>query len=681
MLDKIGLTKEPVAQGVEAQEHNVSTLLTIPGSELAGHVKDAWQTNRRHKLTIQSRLIDCLRARKGVYSDQQRAEIESQGGAKPIYMKLTGTKCRAASSWVRDILLPAGERPFSVSPTSIADLPDELDNAIREKAKQEATALIRNGDMDGDVMAALDFIDRTRENALIATNDKAKARALKMERKIADYMDEGNWDSAFEEFIEDFVTYPTAFIKGPYVRKTRTLKWGKGYTAEPTDEIGLAWRRISPFDLYPGPFARNLQDGDMIERLRLTQAQLYEMIGVQGYDEDRIRQVLQDYNTGGLRQWIWEDFERERLESDTSFIIDNDDTIDVLHYWGKVKGSVLKDWGHKQKDLDPDKMYEVDCMLIGDVVVRAVLNDDPLGKRPYHHACWDSVPGSLWGVALPEQMEDHQSMVNACARALASNMALASGPQVAVLTDMLAEGESVGTMRPFKIWQMKSSMTGNSGKPIEFFQPDSNADQLMKVMEQFNNWSDDVTNVPRYSYGNENITGAGATATGLSMLMNSAAKGIRRAIANIDAYVIRPTVYQTFVHIMLHDEDDSIKGDCKIVPRGAAALLIKEQNLTRLQTFLAQTANPLDTQIINMKRRAKILREVARIMDLPTDVVPTDEELERAEQEAAVAQQQQAMLEADPTLAGGTPPTPPSPNGGDQSININNAATQTAAGI
>lgn len=661
-LQEVETSKEPIAGAVQESELKAPSLLDQASEgDLASYIRNVWDTNRRHKLTIQDRLIACLRARKGEYSPSQLSIITGQGGIDPPYIKLTSTKSRAASAWIRDVLMPAGDRPFAVEPTSIADLPTPLDNAIREKARQGAIELMTEGMMPKTEDAALEFISSVRDKAVKLTNDEARKRALRMEQRISDLMDEGGWDSSFEEFIEDFVVFPTAFLKGPYVTKKRTLKWNKDFTPNVTDEIVLSWRRVSPFDIFPSEFAKDLQSLDLIERLRYTPSQLFDLIGVPGYDEDRIREVLKDYEYGGLREWLWEDFEREQLESNSSFITDDKTTLDVLHYWGKVKGRLLKDWGYTAKSLDNEKSYDVDCLLIGNTVIKAVINTDPVGARPYHHACWDSIPGSIWGTALPEQMEDHQGMINGAARALANNMALASGPQVAVLTDMMAEGESVTTMHPFKVWQLRSSITGNSGDPIKFFQPDSNASELLKVMETFTTMADDVTNIPRYSYGNERIGGAGATATGLSMLMNSAAKGIRRAIANIDANIIRPSVWQAFMYVMLYDEDTTLKGDCKIVPRGASALLIKEQNLTRIQTFLGQITNPVDAQIIDLPRRAKLLREVVRMLDLPEDVVPSEQELVVAAE----------MMKAQGAPPSGGPPQPPSPQtaGGDQSIN------------
>jgi hypothetical protein len=51
-------------------------------------------------------------------------------------------------------------------------------------------------------------------------------------------------------------------------------------------------------------------------------------------------------------------------------------------------------------------------------------------------------------------------------------------------------------------------------------------------------------------------------------------------------------------------------------------------------------------QIIGLKGRAALLREVAVSMELPVeDIVPSEEELEKQQQEAAQAQQQQMQMQ------------------------------------
>jgi hypothetical protein len=287
-----------------------------------------------------------------------------------------------------------------------------------------------------------------------------------------------------------------------------------------------------------------------------------------------------------------------------------------------------------------------------------------LGKRPYEVSQWNEIPGAFWGVALPEQMRDVQMMCNASARALANNMGIASGPQVEVTVDRLPDGEDVTSIYPWKLWQVTTDRTGGGQPAVRFYQPNMNADVLMNVYAQFAKQADEVTGIPNYVYGSSGVSGAGRTASGLSMLMDNAAKGIKQAIATIDR-AVAGVVKRLYIHNMMFDQDEYIKGDFQVVAKGAMGLIAKEQISLRRNEFLQATANPVDLQIVGMEGRAYLLREVAKTLQMDTDKIVKDPEVlkfeaEQAQMAQAAMSAQQPQPEAPVTVdqagnpAGGT---------------------------
>ena len=110
------------------------------------------------------------------------------------------------------------------------------------------------------------------------------------------------------------------------------------------------------------------------------------------------------------------------------------------------------------------------------------------------------------------------------------------------------------------------------------------------------------------------------------MLMGSAGKSIRQVVMHIDADVTKLVVHRMFVYNMRYDEDESIKGDAQIIPRGAINLAVKDTVNSRRVEFLQATANEFDMEILGTEGRAAILREVAKGLQMPEDeVVPTRE--------------------------------------------------------
>ena len=144
------------------------------------------------------------------------------------------------------------------------------------------------------------------------------------------------------------------------------------------------------------------------------------------------------------------------------------------------------------------------------------------------------------------------------------------------------------------------------------------------------------------------------------MLMGAAGKAIRQVVMHIDADIVKPIVERQFVYNMRYDEDESIKGDVQVLPRGAINLAVKETTNVRRIEFLNATANPVDLEIIGRDGRATILREIAKGLQMPAEeIVPSREKLDyigkmQTQAQAAQAAQAPANIQPDGAEKGGT---------------------------
>ncbi len=630
-------------------------------SALASHVRHSWGRNKLTKQRVDLKLLRDLRARRGVYSPAELGMKQQSGGVNIIWYELTETKCRAASAWFREIFIPTGgERPWGLDPTPIPDLPLPFKKTIVAKSIQQAQeVMIQAAQAGGGQMGKDEFRDtvkllgdKLRQDAEQEYKKAAKRRAIRMEAQIDDRMAQGNWANAMDSFIEDFVTYPAAIMKGPTYQRHKRLDWEEGWKPKVVDAPAQTWESVSPFDCYPAPGAETPQQGDFIERMRFWRNELHALKGLPGYRDDQIDLALKAYHNGHLEGWLWTEAERQRLTQETMYMwLSPHGVIDALNFYGSVPGWKLVSYGVEGIDTsDLTREYEVNVLICGPYILYAALNPHPLHQRPYRKACYDAIPGAFWGRSIPELISTSQKFCNVAGCAMADNVAQASGPMVWVHMDRLAEGEQSLEVIPWKTWQLKDGGMGAGTNPgIGFFQADDRTAQLQQTLEFWELKADDACGIPRYTYGNDQVQGAAGTATGLSMLLNNAAKGLRRAVSNIDLNVIAPTVGDTFTNEMLYNPGDSSKGDCIPVPRGAAAILIKDVAQQRRMQWLAMTANPIDMAIIGNKARAIVLRETAQTLELPAEAVPTEEEFEQMEQQQqeAMQQQQQALIEGE----------------------------------
>ena len=208
-------------------------------------------------------------------------------------------------------------------------------------------------------------------------------------------------------------------------------------------------------------------------------------------------------------------------------------------------------------------------------------------------------------------------------------MSIASGPQVIVNDDRIADNENGDDMYPWKRWHVVNDPMGtNSQPPISFFQPQSFAQELLGVYEKFTQIADDLSAIPRYITGSERMGGAGRTASGLAMLMGNAAKILQTVAANIDRDVIEPVIVDLYDMVMLTDTTGMLRGDESIDVLGVNVAIQRETQRQRQLEFLQITANPIDMQIMGVPGRAEVLRSVAEGIGLQgSTIVPSEEEL------------------------------------------------------
>lgn len=650
---------------------------------IVGHLRECWDAAQIAKRPLEYEMLRAMRQRNGEYEADKLKQIRDQGGSE-IYMMITEVKCRAAESWLRDILLDTGSPPWDLSPTPIPDLSPVQTQEIQAAFAEQVLKIVQQtgGAPSKDEMGTLR--EMIAQDYRFKVLQAAQNRADKMSLKIQDQFVQGGWGEAFNDFITDLVTYPAAIIKGPVVRRQRALGWKvneAGQTmVEPIERLGPEFERVDPFRIYPEPGITHIHEGYLFEHHRLSRMELADLIGVPGYDEDAIRKVL---DIGNGQSWISEDIELSKNEEERKFYsyMRPTEEFDALEFWGKVSGKMLVEWGMTKEEIpDEAREYDANVWVVGNYVIKAVLNYDPLGEKPYCKTSFIKCPGAFWGKGIPKIIEDLQSVCNAAARALVNNMGISSGPQVEVNLERLPPNEDITQLTPWKIWQTVNDPVGSSAPAVRFTQPDTRANELMAVYEKFSRLADDHSGIPAYVYGDLNVQGAGRTSSGLSMLMGAAGKGIRQVVMHIDSDVVKPIVHRQFVYNMRYDEDESIKGDVEVIAKGAINLAVKETVNVRRIEFLNATANQIDAEIIGRDGRAAILREVAKGLQMPVDdIIPSREKADYQARmqanmaSAAAMQQSQQPQSATPTGPDGAP------KGGMDANTVQNRSSGQAA--
>lgn len=611
-------------------------------SPVIAHIRGLFADAKAHfDDKIKVRLEDNLRAKLGEYDDNMIARL-TERGIPSKYIKLAANKMRTAAAWLRDAFNPVGERPWSFEMTPVPTLhPEaamEIDNRLLEIRQQYLSQGIPFTDsMEQEFKRMLELVSEATISEYIEH----------IEKQTDDELVEGGFYQALNEFIDDITVFPVAYLKGPVARHQRRLRWVESqgdYVPETYDEIVREYERVSPFDIYPGPYNTTCHDGYIFQVHRFTKAQLSELLGLTqyGYDDAAIQEVL---DNGCSSSGLSDSSTREGLEGKTRQ--SSIHLITVLEFYGKLSGKQIKEFRlNVDTDLDDHTYYNVCAWLAGDSLIKLSLNDDPLGRTPFDKASFCSVPGSFLGQSIYEMMDDLQDLINSAVRNLDMNMAYTAGPITTFDKSKLSITNDTSVLAPFSVFEVEANVQAYSQnqRPIEFYQAQSHVTELSNMISMISGMADMVTNIPQYMGGTPTSSGAASTATGFSMLMRSATNSMKLAIQNINEGVLVPRLKAMYTHKMLYDPaSPSKRGDLNIRARGTDGMGTKEAMHSRLVDFL----NNPNIGLLGPEVVKAMLKDVAKTLGLNIDKYLSEAAA------TAPAQPQQAPVGANPTKPDG----------------------------
>ncbi len=665
--------------------------------KLAKHIDKVWQKNQEDNKPVRLEMINTLRRVRGEYDQQKLTAIRAFKGSE-AYLRTGENKCRAADSWIKDIYRGDVDLPWALEHSAVPDLPDETKEMVKQQTLQQVSVIeeqlmMATGMVDPQQVAKLmqDYYDEQLDKAMEDIDREAKERCDRAAKLIRDQNQEGGWNDAFKEFLYYFIRLKAGIIKGPILTKKTKQIWEvteNGYEFNTIDTLVNDVYCVSPFNFYPSKGMKNIGDGDVIEVHELSKQTLSNLIGVPNYSEEEIRAVLEKFGKGDLKaKWFTIDDEtlvkqvtKDKLVTNqsnppTSTSADyNNDTIFAQEFYGTVPGAFLIEWG-AEGDIDPQVQYQANCWKIGDHVIKAVINPDPLGRKPYHVSSWAKNPEWIWGEGLLEFSAPLEDAINAIVRALINNIAIASGPMCEI------DKDRVDTKLPIYAWRQIEStsmqMKGD-GPAVNYYQPNMHAQELISACQFFMKLMDEMT-VPAYAQGASQSGVTAGTATVFTQLLAAASRSIKAVVANIDDDIVTPYIQMCYDYNMKSSDDNSIKGDARVVAKGVNGLLAKEQQSQRKIELLQMVANPAYMQILGTKNIGALLSQVIKGQDIKLpdlDRLDGNETAEMMIQQMLMAQAGVDPMQENGQVAngGGSPSKPEGTNLDGSKAGVNTMA-------
>lgn len=544
---------------------------------------------------------------------------KSQGAQSVEFPNITGPYVDAAAAKIGGILLPADERPWSLSETPIPEilqlkadgvLPLEVIEGMAEMNVSEEQALAVR---EAEKFAALEIIKQ------------AKEKAEKAQKRIEDWHVEGQWTAEVRKVIEDACRIGSGVLKGPVPVSKRESMYTDGKLVL-EDKIKPVSKRIDPRNLFPdGACGDNIHNGNYIwERDYITAKQLRAMKNDPDYISEQIELCLQE----GPKKAT-----ESRKLTDGREISDKD-IYEIWYYHGQATKEDLEAAGCTCKE----GMESVPAIftLVNDRVVKGALNPLDTGDFPYDVMPFKRRKNMPWGTGVSRLIRTPQRIVTAGTRVMMTNGGRAAGP-IFILKNGVEGSDGTNDILPWKTFYAPNDDTQpdvrNSMAMLEI--PDR-FNSLMGIVQYGMQLAEKVTGLPLMLQGQ--MGDAPETLGGQQLASANASETLMRIATIFDDAVTEPHVRRYYRWLLQHGPDEE-KGEFVIDARGSTYRVAQDIYKNETAQLLQASLNPafgLDPE----KCMAENLRATKK---KPENFQLTDEQ----KQQRAQAQQQQAP---DPAL-------------------------------
>ncbi len=545
-----------------------------------------------------------------------------------IFLNITRPYVETAASKVIEVLCPVDDRAFSIVPSPIpfAVMGGQEMRGTAIPQETGAPAMPEQGappmvDQNGMPAAPQQIQQQQVEKSV---EDKLRIAARGAERWIDDALQECGYGRELRRLVDDAARLGTGIMRGP-IPTVRVSRKVEGDQLIMVEEIVPESKCISIWNAFPDPACGdNIHNGQyFIEHDNLIEKQVRELIAAPGYIPSAIEEVLrqgpQENATTALVKAPHESSDHAAKNYHIWYyhgFLSVEDVVAMGCACGEVEGGVA-----------------AVITIINDTPVKAHLAPLSAGKFPYDFMCWQRTAGSPWGIGIARQIRACQSILNATVRSMMENAGLSSGPQIILGRGSIVPADGNWVITPRKVWLLKPDADiPDVTKAFNAVQIPSIQQELLETVNFVLKMAENVTGLPILLQGQQGPTGVPETVGGMQILVANASGLLRRMARIFDDSITKPHVTSYYEWMMEFGEDDSIKGDFQVIPRGSSALVIKDMRATFLIQVVPQLiANPnfgIDP--------ARYFKEVAKLNGLePSDVQFTEAELQALMQQEA----------------------------------------------
>ena len=590
-------------------------LREIINDDVGIHLRQEFEDVAGDRVLQEEQWLKDLRQYKGLYDNEVLEEIPADKSRANI--RLTRTKVRTMDARVFDLLFPAGgDKNFSVSETPVAEVSPEQKEKILTQIQQAMAA----GQLPPDHEPSEEEIQKM-------VQDLAHIASEKMSEEMNDQLIEGKYQQVARDVMHSGHLFGTGVLKGVQVEMGKRKRWGKkedSFELNDEDVRKPYFEALSIWDFYPDTSVTDADDCDFIwQRHLLPRHKVRKLIKNPSFNKKKIRNYLKAYPHGDADVRNHET-ELHAINDKQSGALDSHKRkYEVLERWGIMSGQELSDCGC---DIDEEELeldFETNVWLLGDIVIKAVVNPTEQEQRPYHVYYFEKDETSIFGISIASIVRDPTQNFNAVFRAIMDNIGQTAGAIIEINQDLLADGETVDDILAFRVIVREGIGVEASHPAVRIYDLKNKTGEMMPLLQELKRLVDESSSIPSYMHG-ETDKGVGKTVGGLSMLMGAANITVKDVIKNYDEGITRPFISALYHWNMQFNPKEEIKGDYEVKALGSTSLIAKEIRAQQLDQFAASVRNPMDA---NWVKWGKLGRQRAKAYDLDDEeIIKTEDE-------------------------------------------------------
>ncbi len=536
-----------------------------------------------------------------------------------VVINIVRPKCETAEGRFADIQLPTDGKNWGLCITPKPELQDALKDDRPAMLRQTQTPVL---DDQGNPV--------TIQQIAKSDQEIAEERMARMEQQINDQLTECGFNAECRKAIQSAVRLGTGILKGPMIVKDVKKRWITQTDGETTvrvlevvEDQRPVSRAIDPWDVFPDPECRDdiKRAAYIWERRAITPRELRELKGVEGYMDDQIDEILLEEPK---KVSVASTKENEHLVRYTAGA--KGTSYELWEYNGDVNKQDLEALGYDCDSQGGFPSVSACVVMVNDRPIKVVLNPLDTGDLPYDFFTWTKRPGVPWGIGVARELMWTQRVITAAWRAMMDNAGDSAGANI-VIGPGLEPGNGVWEITGKKIWR-STDETLSIDKQFGQFQITNNQRELQNIIELALRFADIESQLPMLFTGEKGKLPETLGAT--NIIVDSANVALRTRVKRWDDSITRPHITRYYHWNMQYNEDDSIKGDYQVDPRGTSILLEREQEWQTVQQLLAVRSDPELSAMIDWKKAIKKFF-TARDIDilLPDDKIQENEEAQK----------------------------------------------------